>query len=120
MTELICISCPRGCHLKVDNEMNVTGNFCPRGKVYAINELTNPKRMITTTVNVVDGEISRLSVASSEAVPKNMIFQVVEEIKKHEVKAPVNIGDVIVHNILDLGVDIIATKSIEKIASHND
>lgn len=112
MRELICISCPRGCHLTVDDNNNVTGNFCPRGKVYAINELTNPKRMITTTVNVIGGEIARLSVASSEPVPKGMIFEVVEEIKKNEVKAPIKIGDVIVKNILNLGIDIIATKSV--------
>ena len=50
MKELICIECPKGCHLKIDDELNVTGNTCPRGKVYAVNEMTCPKRIVTSTV----------------------------------------------------------------------
>lgn len=112
MPDLICIVCPRGCHLKVDEKMNVTGNFCPRGKIYAINELTDPKRMVTSTVTIENGEINRLSVITSDAISKNKIFEVVEEIKKTKVKAPIKIGDVIIPNVLGLGVDIVATKTV--------
>ena len=57
MKEFVCIECPKGCRLKVDDDMNVTGNTCPRGKVYAINEMTCPKRVITSTV-VIESKLA--------------------------------------------------------------
>ena len=76
MREFTCIICPRGCSLKVDDNGNVTGNFCPRGKEYAINEITNPKRTITTTIRVKNRKDTVVSVKTTCAVPKGMIFQV--------------------------------------------
>ena len=80
MKELICIVCPKGCHLKIDENLNVTGNGCNRGIEYGINELTNPTRMVTSTVVVLGGELSRCSVATSKPIPKNKIFDVMNEI----------------------------------------
>lgn len=114
MKEFICIVCPRGCHLKVDDEMNVTGNTCPRGKVYALNEITNPTRMITSTVAIESSELKRLPVMTSNPIPKGKIFDVMEEINKVRIKAPVKIGDVIIKNVLGLESDIIATRNILK------
>ena len=67
MTELICIVCPKGCHLKVDEENGfaVTGNGCPRGEAYGYKELTNPTRVITSTVRVEGGALRRASVKTS-------------------------------------------------------
>lgn len=113
MTKLICITCPRGCHLEVDDNMNVTGNFCPRGAKYAIDELTNPKRMVTSTVKVEDGELKRLPVMTSSPIPKDKIFDVMEEIKKVSVKAPLELGSVIIENILGLGVNIVSTRTLK-------
>ena len=115
MKEFICIVCPRGCHLKVDDEMNVTGNTCPRGKVYALNEITNPTRMITSTVKVYGGELERLPVATSAPIPKEDIFKVMAEINKASINAPVNIKDVVIKNVLGLDVDIVATRNIKKL-----
>lgn len=114
MKEFICIVCPRGCHLKVDDNMNVTGNTCPRGKVYALNEITNPTRMITSTVAIESSELKRLPVMTSNPIPKGKIFDVMEEINKVRIKAPVKIGDVIIKNVLGLESDIIATRNILK------
>ncbi len=114
MKEFICIVCPRGCHLKVDDNMNVTGNTCPRGKVYALNEITNPTRMITSTVAIESTELKRLPVMTSMPIPKGKIFDVMEEINKVRIKAPVKIGDVIIKNVLGLESDIIATRNILK------
>lgn len=112
MKELICIVCPRGCHISVDENMNITGNTCPRGKEYAINEMTHPTRMITSTV-VIDGmELKRLPVMTSAPIPKDRIFDVMEEINKARAKAPVKIKDVIIKDVLGLGVDIVATRNI--------
>ena len=62
MTELICIVCPQGCHLKVDEEngYEVKGNSCPRGAEYGKKELVNPTRVITTTVAIEGGIYRRI------------------------------------------------------------
>ncbi len=116
--EMICINCPMGCHLTVDdtdkNNIIVTGNTCPRGKTYAINEVTAPKRMVTGSVRVIGGVIAMASVKTREAIPKELIFSCLEELKKVQLIAPVRIGDVVVANVCGCGVDVIATKNVEK------
>ena len=114
MKEFICIVCPRGCHLIVDDNMNVSGNICPRGKVYALNEITNPTRMITSTVAIDSKELKRLPVMTSNPIPKGKIFEVMAEINKVRIKAPVMINDVVIKNVLGLDSDIIATRNILK------
>jgi CxxC motif-containing protein len=113
MKEFTCIICPRGCRLSVDDNMNVTGNTCPRGKQYAISELTNPVRTITSSVRVNNREDLLVSVKTSGPIPKGKIFEVMEEINKLSVAAPTRIGDVVKANILGLGVDILITKNID-------
>ena len=116
LRELICIVCPRGCHLTIDDECpsveNVSGNTCKRGPIYAVNEVTNPTRMITSTVKVENGEIERLPVVTSNPIPKNMIFEVMKEINKVTIKAPINIKDVVISNVLGLNVDIVASRNV--------
>ena len=114
MKELICITCPRGCHLQVDDDLNVTGNMCPRGAAYAKAELTHPTRMVTSSVWVESKIESRLPVKTKEPIPKELIFPIMEEIKKVSVKAPIRIGDVIIKDVLGTGLDIVATKNIER------
>ena len=102
--ELICIKCPRGCNLVVDGD-NVTGNLCPRGLDYAREEQTNPLRIVTTLIKVGDKVVP---VKTSSEVPKARINEVLDEIAKIKVDTT-SIGDVVLANILDLGVDIIVT-----------
>lgn len=114
---LICINCPRGCSLKVEEingEIKVEGNLCPRGITYATNELLNPLRTLTTTISINSENCLRLPVISSDPLPKARVMDVMKQLKDINVSAPVNMGDVIVENILGLGVDIIASKTIEK------
>ena len=113
MKEFTCIICPRGCHLTIDDNNNVTGNFCIRGKQYAISEITNPVRTITSSVRVINRDEQLVSVKTSGPIPKGKIFEVMDEINKLSVEAPTQIGDVVKENILGLGVDIIVTKIIE-------
>lgn len=113
--ELICISCPMGCHLKVDVEnKTVEGNTCKRGEIYGINEVTNPVRVITSTVKVIEGDLPVLPVKTKEPVPKDMNFKIMEALKEIQVAAPIKVGDVIVENILETGVDVVATRNIGK------
>ena len=113
MKEFTCIICPRGCRLQIDESNNVTGNFCIRGKQYAISEVTNPVRTITTSIRVNNREDVLVSVKTSGPVPKGKIFDVMKEIDKLSVSAPTHIGDVACKDILGLGVDILITKNID-------
>jgi len=115
MEKLICIVCPIGCHLEItekDGEFIVTGNECKRGPVYAKKELTNPTRVITSTVKIKNAIYERLPVNTKGEVPFDMIFKVMEELKTVEVKSPINCGDVVISNILNTGVDIVASRSM--------
>ena len=111
---LICISCPMGCPLTVelsgDEIVSVTGQTCKRGEVYARKEVTNPTRIVTSTVKVEGGAVDMVSVKTRDDIPKGMIFDCVRALKDVTVKSPVHIGDVIVRNVAGTGVDIVATK----------
>ena len=115
---LICIGCPMGGALSVTLEngevTEVTGNTCKRGDIYARKEVTNPTRIVTSTVKVSGGALAMVSVKTKTDIPKGKIFDCVRALKTVCVKAPVHIGDVILENVADTGVDIIATKNVEK------
>ena len=113
MKELTCIVCPRGCRLKIDENMNVTGNACPRGPKYAINELTNPVRTVTSSIRVSNRPYTLVSVKTDNPIPKDKMFEVMKEIDKLSVEAPTRIGQVVKENILGLGSNIIITKNID-------
>lgn len=116
MRELICICCPRGCRLTVDDELNVTGNFCPRGIAYGKSEVTNPTRVVTSTVRINGSDLAMCPVKTSEPIKKGNIFKCMEEINKIQIEAPVHIGDLIIHNVCgEEGIDVIATRNMEKI-----
>ena len=113
--ELTCINCPLGCLLTVtlaDGEVvSVEGNTCKRGEVYGRKEVTNPTRIVTTTVPVVGSQTEHMvSVKTAQDVPKGKIFDVVAALKGVTAQAPVAIGDVILADVAGTGVDIIATK----------
>lgn len=117
--ELICITCPMGCHLSAElNEQNevvsVSGNSCPRGAKYARKELTEPERVLTTTVKINHALHRLLPVMSSGSIPKKYLTKAMEEINQTEVNAPVKYGDVVVENICGCGIDIIASRSMDK------
>lgn len=114
--ELICIGCPMGCPLTVEMNqgevVSVAGNTCKRGDVYARKELTNPTRIVTSSVIVENGSLAAVSVKTREDIPKEKIFDCMKALKGVKVQAPVHIGDVIVANVAGTGVDIIATKNV--------
>ncbi len=114
-----CIVCPLSCHLvvSVDEEGNVqkvTGNSCSRGEKYARDEMTNPMRMVTSTVVISEGIYKRLPVILSGPIPKDQILSVMEQINRVKVCAPIQINDIIIENILGLEVNLIASRSMPK------
>ena len=117
--ELICIGCPLGCNLTVEMDggqvVSVNGNTCKRGDDYARKELTDPRRIVTSTVPVAGGNLPVVSVKTASDVPKGKIRECLCALKGVTLTAPVQIGDVIVENVADTGVDVIATKSISAV-----
>ena len=114
MKELICIVCPRGCHLKVDEACGytVTGNGCPRGEAYGKRELTHPTRVITSTVRCTGGAYPRCPVKTSAPVPKERIFDVVAALDGITVEAPVRLGQVVVKDVCGTGADFVSTRAL--------
>lgn len=113
--QLICICCPKGCHLEVKGEdLTVTGNGCKRGAEYGVNEVTNPVRIVTSTVKATGGAFKVIPVKTKMAIPKGLIMKCMEEINKTEVNLPVKIGDVVIKNVLQTGVDVVVSKNVDK------
>lgn len=116
--DLTCIGCPLGCSIQVTLEngevKEVKGNTCPRGDAYARKEVTNPTRIVTSTVRVNGGRSIMVSCKTAEDIPKNKIFEVTAVLKNVTVNAPVHIGDVLVPDAAGTGVSVIATKNVDK------
>ena len=120
--EMICIMCPLGCALTVTkdgDEIKVTGNTCNRGAVFGREEMTCPKRVVTTSVKTDKGV---KSVKTTCPVPKDKIFDVMREINRARVTRPMKRGEAVLPNVLGLGVDIIITSGLleEKTEKEND
>lgn len=117
-TDMICIACPIGCSMEVEPVVNgtttykVTGYKCPRGKEYAIKEMTNPTRMVTSTVVIEGAHLPRLPVRTSQAIPKDKIFECMKVLDSLKVKAPIKAGDIIIENVCGSDSDIVATRSM--------
>jgi CxxC motif-containing protein len=114
---MICVNCPVGCDIKVavrDGEVvAVEGNSCPRALAFAKKEISNPVRVFATTVRVEGGKLPVCPVRSRGPVPKDKVFEISREVARHVVKAPVEIGQVILPDVCGTGVDIIASRSLE-------
>ncbi|MCR5773845.1 MAG: FAD-dependent oxidoreductase [Lachnospiraceae bacterium] len=113
---LTCIMCPNGCELTAvkddDGKVKVSGNRCPKGVRYATEELTAPRRIVTTTVKLEGGGIEALPVKTDRTIPKDKISDVIKELTGVSVTVPVSTGDVIIHDIAGTGADIIAGTDI--------
>ena len=109
---LTCIECPIGCSITVEKEgdeiLSISGNACPRGAVYSKNEVTNPKRVITTTTKTISGRL--VAVKTDAPVSKANMFNVVNAINKTTVSDNVKIGDVVIEKI-EGNVNVIITSN---------
>lgn len=120
MIEYTCILCPRGCRLtaeKKGEEITVSGNACPRGEQYAVSEMTNPMRTVTTSVYVTDGDEAMVSVKTSAAIPKAKVEEVLRQAAGMKVKAPLEIGDILIENVAGTGENLVATRKVIRICS---
>lgn len=121
--KMTCIICPNGCDLEAqitDGKCeSVSGNLCPKGAQYAAQEVEEPKRTIASSVTVKNGVLPLVSVRLNRAVPKEKIFNVMEEVRRIVLDAPVYAGDIASENILGLGSDLIVTKNVERAENRN-
>ena len=117
--ELICIGCPMGCPIVVKMEdgkvVSVTGNTCPRGDAYARKEVTDPTRIVTTTVRVADGKVPMINVKTEYDIPKDKIFDCIVALRGVTIKAPVQIGDIVLENVAGTGVNIVAAGNMDAV-----
>ena len=114
MKKMVCIVCPNGCHLKIDQageDIQVTGNLCPRGEAFAKAEITCPMRTISSTVKTTSSEQPVVSVKVSKEIPKSKIFDVMDEIQMVVLDHELDAGQPVIQNVCDLGVDVILTTS---------
>ncbi len=116
--EMICILCPLGCKMQVSKkedqpgELKVRGIQCKKGKDYAYEEFHNPTRTLTSTVAIRNTPLPRLPVKTSKPLPKDLVYKAMEEINKVEIEGPVKMGAVIIKNLMDTDIDIVATRSL--------
>lgn len=116
---LNCITCPIGCEITAELTdgviTSITGNSCPRGEKYTKEELTAPRRMLTSTVQVEGGKMPLLPVVSAQTLPKEKIIACAKALRSVKVEAPIKEGAVVCENILGLGVNIIASRDMERL-----
>lgn len=114
MKEMICIICPKGCRLHVDdqNDCRVTGNACPRGSEYGRAETKNPVRTVTSTVRVEGGPSRRCPVKTDRPIPKTLIMDAAALLQDVELKPPVRIGQVVIKEICGTKANFIATRNL--------
>ena len=113
--EMICINCPLGCALTVERDgdnFKVSGNTCPRGAKYAVDELTHPVRTLTTTVAVANREGAYLPVKTAKPISKSKLFEAMALVNSTKAVAPVKIGDIIIENMLG-EADLVAASDVE-------
>ncbi len=115
--ELTCIGCPMGCRLIAEfngkEVTEVTGNGCAVGARYAREELTNPKRMVTALVRV-QGTARPLPVKTAAPIEKRLVFGCLAALRGIEARPPVHIGDVILGNVCNTGVNVVAADEMER------
>ena len=115
---LTCIGCPLGCQLTVEMDgvdvKAVSGNSCKRGAEYGRKEVTNPTRIVTSSVRLMDGEADVVPVKTESDIPKDKIFDVIKELKNITLSAPVYIGNIVCENVAGTGVNVLATGNVLK------
>lgn len=119
---IICILCPNGCELDVTFDeatapttetIRVEGNLCPRGIDYAIEEILHPKRTLTTSVLVRGGRERLASVKTAQPIPREKLLDAREALRATVLQAPVEIGEIALADVVDTGIDVVVTRSVE-------
>lgn len=116
-----CVICPLGCEIDVElqggNVVSMEGNKCQKGKEFVLQELEEPMRILTTTVPIKGAKWAMLPVRTDKAIPKRLLFKVIEQLADIELQAPVKMYDVILKNTAGTGANIVATRNMKRAAT---
>ena len=119
-----CVICPLGCEIDVElqggNVVSMEGNKCQKGKEFVLQELEEPMRILTTTVPIKGAKWAMLPVRTDKAIPKRLLFKVIEQLADIELQAPVKMYDVILKNTAGTGANIVATRNMKRTATTRD
>ncbi len=113
-----CVICPIGCEIDVElqdsNVVSIEGSKCAKGKEFVSQELKEPMRILTTTIRMKGAKWAMLPVRTDKPIPKRLLFMVMKELQNIELKAPVQMSDVIIRDIAGTGANILATRNMKK------
>jgi len=116
---LTCITCPIGCDMDVETKdgklFSAKGHICPRGEEFALQEITKPMRVLTSTVRIKDAEFAMLPVRTDKPIEKGLLFQAMEELARIEIQAPIEMYDIVIRNIVGTEANVIATRNMKRI-----
>ncbi len=116
--ELVCVNCPKGCRIKVTLEnqtvTDIQGYSCEKGRDYAAQETIRPMRILTTTIAIRGGTCHVLPVITDHEIPLDQMEQAMAEVRKLHIEAPIHMNDVIVHDFITPGVNLVASRSMAK------
>ena len=116
--KIICTACPRGCEITIkdkNGELEISGFSCKKGEEYAREEYISPKRILTTTAMIKNGELPLCPVRTEQGIPKGMIFQAMKIISNIIMEAPIEMGDIIIENILNTGINLVSSRNVKMI-----
>jgi CxxC motif-containing protein len=114
-TKIICVACPKGCRLRINREgkaIVVAEQGCKRGEQYAVQEMTDPRRMVASTVQIKSNSHPLLPVYTSAPIPKGKIQPLLKELREIILSAPVKMGQVVLKDALGTGIDVLASRDI--------
>ncbi|PLV60165.1 DUF1667 domain-containing protein [Thermotoga sp. KOL6] len=117
---VVCVQCPIGCKIKVEltddgHIKSITGNKCPRGLEYAKDEIQDPKRVVPTSIRVLNGELPLASVKTDKPIPKRFIPELMKIVKEVKVEAPVKAGDVVLKDLFGTGANLVVTRTVRRL-----
>lgn len=116
--KIICIRCPQGCEISTTIDgyeiKHIQGNVCKLGKEYVYNEIKDPRRIVTTTVKVKNSKTSLVPVWTSAPIPKDKIFELTKMLKKIKLAPPIEMNQIVIKNIFNLGIDVITSGVVKK------
>ncbi|MCH3961792.1 MAG: DUF1667 domain-containing protein [Solobacterium sp.] len=114
---LVCVNCPKGCSITVTVDqgkvIDIKGYTCEKGKNYAAQETIRPMRVLTSTVKIENAPLRVLPVITDREIPLDLCDKAMAEIRKLDVRAPIHVNDVIVHDFLGTGADLVASRSMK-------
>ena len=108
MKTLTCIVCPNGCELEIDGE-NISGNLCPKGAQFAVQELNDPQRVVTSTIRTTFADKPVVACRTDREIPKGKIFEVMKEINAATIEKRLEAGSVVIKNVAGTEANIITT-----------